>query len=79
MKFRKLSNKKYREGSEGVRTLFLENPKLIGLLGFEIRHYGRNFSRSFPEFSIHFSFFIIHSFYVSHSGLKKLTKYFSFC
>ena len=36
-------------------------------------------SQIFPEFSNYFSVFIIHSFYVSHSGLIKLTKSFYFC
>ena len=51
----------------------------IELLGFEIWHYGRKPTRNFPEFSTYFSVFIIHSFYVSHSGLIKLIKSFSFC
>ena len=38
-----------------------------------------NSKRFFLNFPIIFSVFIIHSFYVSHSGLTKMTKYFSFC
>ena len=44
----------------------------------EIWHYGGKFLRNFPDFSNYFSVFIILSFYVSHSGLIKLTKSFSF-
>ena len=67
---------KSRKGFEGVRTLFQENPKKIGLLGFEIWLYGGKFSRNFPEFFNYFSVFILHSLYVSHSGLIEVTKSF---
>ena len=70
---------KSRKGFEGVRTLFQKNPKYIGLLGFEIWHYDKTKLRNFPEISNNFSVFITHSFYVSYSGLIKLTKSFSFC
>ena len=38
-----------------------------------------NFQEMFLYFPFIFSVFIVHSFYVSHSGLIELTNSFSFC
>ena len=39
----------------------------------------KRFLMIFTDFSNYFSVFIIHSFYVSYSGLIQFTKSFSFC
>ena len=45
------------------------------LLGW---HYGTNFSKTFQQFSNHFSILIIHAKVVFHSGLLKRTEMYSF-